>query len=75
MLVHQITYQEVIQGRYPVETLFDGYGDCDLFAFIAASILEAGGIPTVLIYYRDKLHMEIGVDLGAVPTEARAGNF
>ena len=75
MLVHQITYQEVIQGKYPVETLVDGYGDCDLFVFIAASILEAGGIPTVLIYYRDQLHMEIGVDLGAVPTDARVETF
>ncbi len=71
MLVHQITYQEVVPGRYPVETLVAGYGDCDLFAYIAASILEAGGIPVVLLYYRDQLHMEIGVNLGNAPTEAR----
>jgi hypothetical protein len=71
MLVHQITYQEVVPGRYPVETLVTGYGDCDLFAYIAASILEAGGIPVVLLYYKDQLHMEIGVDLGSAPTEAR----
>ena len=75
MLVHQITYQEVIQGKYPVETLVDGYGDCDLFVYIAASILEAGGIPTVLIYYQDQLHMEIGVDLGAPPTYARVETY
>jgi hypothetical protein len=75
MLVHQITYKEVIPGEYPVETLFNGYGDCDLFAYIAASILEAGGIPTVLIYYKEQLHMEIGVDLGSVPTEARVETF
>ncbi len=75
MLVHQITYQEVFPGRYPVETLTDGYGDCDLFVYIAASILEAGGIPAVLIYYPDQLHMEIGVDLGAVPTKARVETY
>ena len=75
MLVHQITYQEVIPGRYPIETLVNGYGDCDLFAYIAASILEAGGIPTVLLYYKDQEHMEIGVDLGSVPTEARVGTY
>jgi hypothetical protein len=40
MLVHQITYQEVKPGRYPVETLVAGNGDCDLFAYIAASILK-----------------------------------
>ena len=71
MLVHQITYKEVIPGRYPVETLVAGNGDCDLFAYIAASILEAGGIPVVLLYYKEQLHMEIGVDLGSAPKEAR----
>jgi len=71
MLVHQITYQEIVPGKYPVETLAAGVGDCDLFAYIAASILEAGGIPTVLLYYRTQLHMEIGVDLSSAPTEAR----
>ena len=71
MLVHQITYKEVVPGKYPVETLVEDMGDCDLFVYIAASILEAGGINAVLIYYRDLLHMEIGVDLGTAPTEPR----
>ncbi len=75
MLVHQITYQEVIPGKYPVETLVNGYGDCDLFAYVAASILEAGGIHTVLLYYKAQEHMEIGVDLGSAPTEARVGSY
>ena len=71
MLVHQISYREIVPGKYPVETLVEGKGDCDLFAYIAASILEAGGIHVVLLYYKNQLHMEIGVDLGRVPTEAR----
>jgi energy-converting hydrogenase Eha subunit A len=75
MLVHQITYQEIIPGKYPVETLVAGNGDCDLFAEIAASILEAGGIPTVLLFYRTQQHMEIGVDLGSAPTEARVAVY
>jgi hypothetical protein len=75
MLVHEITYQEVIPAKYPVETLAAGYGDCDLFAYIAASILEAGGIPVVLIFYKDQQHMEIGVDLGTAPTDARVQVF
>jgi hypothetical protein len=75
MLVHQIDYVETVAAKYPVETLVEGSGDCDLFAFIAASILEAGGIQTILIYYKDKLHMEIGVDLGAAPTSARVEAF
>jgi len=71
MLMHQITYKEVIPCKYPIETLVNGYGDCDLFAYIAASILEAAGIPTVLLYYKTEQHMEIAVDLGSAPTEAR----
>lgn len=71
MLVHQITFEESVPGKYPVETLVAGKGDCDLFAFITASILEAGGINVVLFYYRAQLHMEIGVELASAPTDAR----
>jgi hypothetical protein len=72
MLVHQIIYEETEPGKYPVETLMEGKGDCDLFCYIAASILEAGGIPTVLLYYKDQKHMEIGVDIGYKPTDTRS---
>ena len=71
MIVHQIDYQESVPGKYPVETLVKGVGDCDLFAFVAASILEAGGVDTILLYYKEKLHMEIGVALGNAPITAR----
>ena len=71
MLVHQINYEVITPSKYPVETLVDGKGDCDLFVYIAASILEAGGIPVVLLYYKDKLHMELAVDLGSPPQDAR----
>jgi len=71
MIVHQIDYQESVPGKYPIETLADGVGDCDLFVFVAASILEAGGVDTVLLYYKEKLHMEIGVTLGNSPIRAR----
>lgn len=71
MLVHQITYEEIAPGKYPVETLANGKGDCDLFAYIAASILKAGGISVILLYYKDKLHMQIGVTLDSPPVDAR----
>ncbi|MDR0493776.1 MAG: hypothetical protein LBH74_09105 [Nitrososphaerota archaeon] len=70
-LVHQITYEETIPSRYPVETLVIGKGDCDLFVYIAASILEAGGIHTVLLFYEEKSHMQLGVDLGNSPSDVR----
>jgi hypothetical protein len=53
MIVHQIDYQESVPGKYTVETLVNGVGDCDLFAFVAASIIEAGGVDTVLLYYKE----------------------
>ncbi len=75
MIVHQITYQATIPGKYPVETMTDGEGDCDLFSYIAASILIAGGFNTVLFYYESQEHMEIGVSLNNVPTEIRGGTY
>jgi hypothetical protein len=71
MLVHQITYEAITPSKYPVETLVDGKGDCDLFVYIASSILEAGGIHVVLLYYKDKSHMQLAVDLGSPPQDAR----
>jgi hypothetical protein len=75
MLVHQINYRESVPGKYPIETLVANTGDCDLFAFIAASILQAGGVNTVLLYYKDQQHMEIGVELETAPTRARVQTF
>ena len=72
MIVHQLTYQETGPEYYPVETIVSGKGDCDLFSFIAASILEAGGINTVLLYYKDQEHMSIGVELPNAPQDARS---
>ncbi|MGE5554959.1 MAG: hypothetical protein ACM3UY_01655 [Methanocella sp.] len=70
-LVHQIDYVQVEPSKYPIETLMEGQGDCDLFVYIAASILEAGGVPVVLLFYRDLKHMELGVGLDKAPVDAR----
>jgi len=71
MLVHQMTYVETAPAKYPVETMVEGEGDCDLFSFVAASILEAGGIDVVLLYYETLSHMNIGVHLSDPPRNAR----
>jgi len=71
MLVHQMTYVETAPAKYPVETMVEGEGDCDLFSFIAASILEAGGIDVVLLYYETLSHMNVGVHLSDPPRNAR----
>ena len=75
MLVHQITYEETTPGRYPTETMIAGKGDCDLFAFIAASLMKAGGLNVALLYYESQSHMNIGVQLSDAPKDARGNNY
>jgi len=75
MMVHQITYVETTPGKYPVETMVDGQGDCDLFSFIAASIINAGGLDVVLLYYEEQSHMNIGVHLSSAPEDVRDSVF
>jgi hypothetical protein len=71
MMVHQITYVETTPAKYPVETMVDGQGDCDLFSFIAASVMKAGGLDVVLLYYEEQSHMNIGVHLSSAPEDTR----
>jgi hypothetical protein len=75
MLVHQITYEETTPLEYPAETIVNNKGDCDLFAYIAASILKAGGLDVVLLYYENQSHMNIGVHLLSAPTDVRTSAF
>jgi hypothetical protein len=74
MLVHQIPYEETTPGKYSTETMISGKGDCDLFAFIAASIMKAGGLNVALLYYESQSHMNIGVHLSDSPKDVR-GNY
>ncbi|MCW4046290.1 MAG: Ig-like domain-containing protein [Candidatus Bathyarchaeota archaeon] len=75
MLVHQLTYEVTNPAMYPVETMVENKGDCDLFSFIAASILKAGGIDVVLLYYESQSHMNIGVHLASAPKDARSAVY
>ena len=71
MIVHQIDYEETTPIKYPAETMIEGKGDCDLFSIIAASIIKAGGLDVVLLYYEEQTHMNIGVALSSTPQDAR----
>ena len=71
MIVHQMNYVETKSGKYPAETFVNNKGDCDVFSYVAASIIVAGGIDVVLLDYEEKNHMNIGVNLANPPTEAR----
>ena len=74
-IVHQMTYVETTPGSYPVETLLDARGDCDIFSFLAASIINAGGLEVVLFHYEEKNHMNIGVRLSNPPEDTRTGTY
>ncbi len=67
MIVHQISYQQN-PFRYPVVTLSNNMGDCDTLSYLAASILKAGGLDVVLLYYEGMGHMNVGVYLPYEPT-------
>jgi hypothetical protein len=71
MIVHQIPYNESGPQKYPIETLAENEGDCDLFCFVAASILMSGGVDVVLLLYEEEEHMTIGVNLQREPTDTR----
>jgi len=75
MIVHQLTYEETLPAKYPVETMADNKGDCDLFSCTAASILTAGGLDVVLFHYKDQKHMNIGVHLSSAPRRARTSVY
>ena len=72
MIVHQIPYVESGPQKYPVETIVENEGDCDLFSFIAASIMKAGGLDVVLLLYETQSHMNVGVNLSHEPDDARS---
>jgi len=67
-LVHQIPYIKS-DLKYPVETLVENSGDCDVLAVLAASIMKAGGLDVVLFHYEgiNPPHMNIGVHLPNTP--------
>lgn len=71
MIAHQISYEVTEPPKYPIEIIVENVGDCDLLSFIAASIMKAGGLDVVLLYYKDEGHMNVGVSLSHTPHDAR----
>jgi len=71
MILHQIPYEATAPVKYPVETIVENKGDCDLFSFIAASIIKAAEYDVVLLYYESQSHMNIGVKLSHPPYDVR----
>ena len=71
MITHQISYQNSSPQKYPIETIQENEGDCDLFSFLAASIMKAGGLDVSLLLFEDQEHMAVGVSLPETPNDAR----
>jgi hypothetical protein len=72
MIMHQIPYVESDPQKYPVETIVENEGDCDLFSIVAASIMKAGGLDVVLLLLEWQDHMLVGVHLPESPEDARS---
>jgi len=72
MIVHQIPYAESEPQKYPVETIVENEGDCDLLSILTASIMKAGGLDVVLLLLEYYDHMLVGVHLPESPKDARS---
>jgi len=72
MILHQIPYLESDPQKYPIETIVENEGDCDLFSIVAASIMKAGGLDVVLLLLEYQDHMLVGVHLPESPKDARS---
>jgi hypothetical protein len=68
MLVRQVSYVKS-NVKYPAEAIVDNSGDCDVLSLLAASIMKAGGLDVVLLYYKglNPSHMNVGVYLPYTP--------
>ena len=67
-VVREIPYAKS-NAKYPVETIFSNQADCDGLSILAASLMKAGGLDTVLLLYNgiNPSHMNIGVCLEQNP--------
>jgi len=65
-LVHQIPYA-VNDVQYPIETIVENRGKCDTLSLLAASIMKAGGLDVVLLYFKEVHHINVGVYLPYEP--------
>ena len=72
MITHQIPYEASAPQNYPVETIVANEGDCDLLSFVGASVMVAGGLDVVLLFYDSEGHMNVGVNLSHAPQDARS---
>jgi hypothetical protein len=75
MITHQIPYLESGPQKYPVETIVENEGDCDLLSIIAASIMKAGGLDVILLLLEAHDHMMVGVHLPQSPKDVRTQVF
>lgn len=68
-------------GRFPLETLHDGVGDCDCTSILAASLLAHVGFPTAVLLVRirepegDVWHAAVGVKASSVLSSEPGSQF
>src|SRR4030067_1572402 len=67
-VVRQVSYVRSMV-KYPVEAIVENSGDSDVLSLLAASIMKAGGLDVVLLYYKglNPSHVNIGVHLPYSP--------
>ncbi len=61
--------------KYPIETLFDGYGDCEDKAILAAALLRRMGYDVALLFLETADKKRSHIALGAVIPTRSTGNY
>lgn len=61
--------------KYPVETLFDGFGDCEDKAILAAALLKRMGYDVCLLFLETADKKRSHIALGAVIPNRTTGNY
>lgn len=80
-MIQQIRYvPDSVMGvrdyeKYPVETLFDGYGDCEDKAILGAALLKKLGFDVVLIFLETPDHKRSHIALGVEMMGKSSGNY
>lgn len=74
-VVHHLKYVETLNGKYPLVTIAEREGDCDNLSTLAAAIMKAGGLDSVVVIipvgvgdcFGPSRHAMVGVHLSEPP--------
>lgn len=71
--VQSIPYEEAVEQKYPIETLYLNKGDCSDKSILLAKLLSLAGYKTCLFVFENAKHMAVGIASTDMSTTYRSG--